>query len=685
MERGNRSAVIRRSEVWRNLAKVGDANAAAGSVESTRPLGTKNTERQLCPVAGNRLRDMLPRLAPQHKAGNVTDARAADGDEDADVLLTRWRERVLTGVLATSVAALIPAWLIHAWQSMQGISGAQSGMWLGLASIVVLSSLLFAPSKARWRTAVAVGLGFSVIAACMLMEGFAPAQCVLICVVTNMAALLYSSRIAALIMAASAVSMLIAAYAYSHGLFAPNGNGHMDVTNPVNWLRVGLYTFFASATASVASSYLLGKLRLTLHARTALVAQLSDEVAQRERALAELERTQAQLLQAQKLEAIGQLAAGIAHDFNNTLSVITLEAELLKRQHPSDGMTRGADSLLGAAERGKQLTQQLLMFSRPRSLERPTIEGTQTFAECVDALRRLLPSEITFAMEIAPGPLNLGVQPSELQQLVLNLGINARDAMTGGGTIRLSLERQEVAPDSARLLGLAPASYALLTCSDTGCGMDEATLSRVFEPFFTTKRPGRGTGLGLTNVWNIAERAGGCVKIVSVLGEGTTLRVYLPIKPAVAARHADKPVQHMQRRAHETILVVEDDIRIRALLVATLADAGYNVLDAQGVDAALALERTHAGAIELLCTDVVMPGRPARELIVEFRARRPDTMVLVCSGYSEDEQIARGIRTGEFAHLDKPFNRAALMVAVRTALDRKRQESEQAQAVRPAS
>jgi CheY-like chemotaxis protein len=261
------------------------------------------------------------------------------------------------------------------------------------------------------------------------------------------------------------------------------------------------------------------------------------------------------------------------------------------------------------------------------------------------------------------------MRASELQQMVLNLGINARDAMPDGGMLEIRFERCELVGKQARALGVSDGSYARLTCRDTGIGMDEATLARVFEPFFTTKGHGRGTGLGLTNVWNIARLAGGCVEAESKVGAGTTFRVYLPLSDELPTDVPHRPSGEIVR-GHETVLVVEDDIRIRALLVTTLGDAGYNVLDAQSVDAALAIERDFVGEIDLVCTDVVMPGRPARELIAELRKRRPHASVLVCSGYSHDELIARGVQSGELTLLAKPFTRKALLASVRLLLVR---------------
>ncbi|HEX4351251.1 MAG TPA: ATP-binding protein, partial [Polyangiales bacterium] len=595
----------------------------------------------------------------------------ADSNPDGATLLARWRERVLQGLLAISIAAVIPALLIDAWQAAHAPSTqSSSAVGLGLTGLACMIGLHRWRGRSTIRAGLLIGVCFALTLVGIVREGFAPAEFVVLCLLATVCVLLISTGAAYLMLGASALAMAIAAIRFHGRVDVPIASNFLDPTNPLNWLRVALYTLFASGTAAAATSYLLGKLRATLDTRAALIDRLSREIAQREHALVELERTQARLLHAQKLEAIGQLAAGIAHDFNNTLSVVTLEAELLRRRNQPDSVARGAEALLGAAAGGSQLTRQLLLFSRPDRIERTVIDATIAFDECVQALKRLLPSELTFEVDITAGPLPVYLHPSELQQIVLNLGINARDAMSSGGHLRLTLERRLLTDDEATALGIAPGTYAISTCHDSGIGMSSATLARVFEPFFTTKAPGRGTGLGLTNVWNIAERAGGTVHVESALGEGTHVSVYLPIaSQPMAAATIMVGIDAADGGGQETLLVVEDDIRIRALLVSLLTDAGYSVLDAANVDAALALERDHAGPIDLLCTDVVMPGRPARELLSELRARRPHAGILICSGYSEDEQIARGIRSGEWKHLGKPFTRGALLTAVRRTLD----------------
>jgi signal transduction histidine kinase/CheY-like chemotaxis protein len=583
---------------------------------------------------------------------------------------------MLQGVIVTCVVTLVPSVAMMTWQWLEGVPGLSEGLCLGYISTLSLSALALWRGPERRRAALLIGTGYLFVMAAIFADGFSPAQYPAVCTLITISVLLYGLRVASYLLAASAAGMVAAAYLFHIGYLTPIDAVAIDVRNPINWIRVILFTVYPSATAAVATGYLVDKLRQTLNARSELVARLRDEVVQRERTLAELEATQTRLLQTQKLEAIGQLAAGIAHDFNNTLSVIAMEAELLKRRNTEpSSVALSADALLSAAERGSQLTRQLLLFNRADAARRPVIDVVKAFEECLQVLTRLLPSEITFQVEIATSPMHVCILPGELQQIVLNLGINARDAMPSGGELHLRLEPCELTADDAQRLGVGAGQYVKFSCRDTGAGMDSVTLSRVFEPFFTTKNLGRGSGLGLTTVWSIVQRVRGSIHVDSTPNAGTLLQVCLPLSAAVPVV-AQLPVAP-SGGTNETILVVEDDIRVRALLVTLLADAGYVVLEAQSADAASSLERAHKGPIDLVCTDVVMPGTPARELLAEIQQRRPAAGVLVCSGYSEDERIARGISSGEFVYLGKPFTRAALLAAVREALQTTRQTQDQ--------
>jgi signal transduction histidine kinase/CheY-like chemotaxis protein len=604
--------------------------------------------------------------------GRSTESTARDLEAfSSEALLASWREQVLRGVLGTSALALVPAIGIATWQSQHGQPGVRSGIVLAASALVALVALSLWKGAYTLRVGLLITIAYVFSTAAMFSEGLAPAQFVSLGTVVTLCVLLISTRAALLMLGACLLSMAAAAYGFASGLLHPHSVGHVDPRVPLNWLRIGLYTLFPTATAAVATSYVLGKLNETLHARTELVARLRSEIEQRQRAHAELER-------AQKLEAIGQLAAGIAHDFNNTLSVVSLEAELLKRKtREPAAIARAAEALLGAAERGAQLVRQLLLFGRADTQETEVVDAARTVELCTRALQRLLPPEIRLEMGVHAGVLAVCMNPSELQQIVLNLGINARDAMPRGGTLRFDLTQIALDETSAREHGIAAGRYALLTCCDTGTGMDEHTLARVFEPFFTTKSRAAGTGLGLTNVWNIARRTSGTAQATSTPGVGTTFRIYLPLSSEVP-----KPAPRTRLNVgggHETVLVVEDDISIRALLVSTLIDAGYAVLDAGSADAALPLLRQPQRRIDLLCTDVAMPGMSARELIGELRAQHPEAAVLVCSGYSEDERIARGIREGEWRLLPKPFDRQTLLSAVRDALPSRPSEPPRAQ------
>jgi two-component system, cell cycle sensor histidine kinase and response regulator CckA len=379
---------------------------------------------------------------------------------------------------------------------------------------------------------------------------------------------------------------------------------------------------------------------------------------------------QAQLLQAQKMEAIGRLAGGVAHDFNNLLTVMTGYSEqLIDRLEARDPLRRKAEAIRSAAQRAAALTQQLLAFSR-RQMQQPRIVNlNEAVGRMNRLLGRLIGEDIELVTELAPGPTCVRADPLHLEQVLMNLAVNARDAMPRGGV--LTLETSEVTFDGghpAEHPQMPPGDYAMLTVRDTGCGMDAETRKRLFEPFFTTKEQGKGTGLGLSTVYGIVKQNGGYIWVESEPGSGSTFRIYLPLVgeavDAAAVPAADPKVPG----GSETLLVVEDDDDVRRLLKDELQHFGYTVLDASNGGEALLFCERYPGVIHALVTDVVMPHMDGYEVAERLRAVRPAMRTLYISGYS-DQAAARQSRGGPGdAFLAKPFTPDVLAGRIRDVL-----------------
>ena len=405
--------------------------------------------------------------------------------------------------------------------------------------------------------------------------------------------------------------------------------------------------------------------------RSALLQTLQAAVAQH-RLLVEDQSKQAQLeehlRQAQKMEAIGQLAGGVAHDFNNLLTVINGFSELvLGRLAPDDPLRDPVEQIAKAGERAAQLTQQLLAFSRRQHLAPQELDPREVVVDLEKMLRRLIGEDVALAIAVQPGSGRVRVDGGQLQQVILNLVVNARDAMPGGGQITIEVAEMDLDDHYSGQHPLQPGPYVMLAVSDTGCGMDAATQARIFEPFFTTKEPGKGTGLGLSTVYGIVKQSGGDVCVSSELGKGTTFKVYLPRVRSAAA--GPRSLAATLPQGSETLLVVEDAAPVRALITRVLREAGYTVLEAESGDRALAVVADHAGPIHLLLTDVIMPGLSGRDLVARLRDRRPGTRALYMSGYTGDAIIRQGLFEPGLDLLQKPFSAAALASAVRAALD----------------
>ncbi|MBI5500556.1 MAG: response regulator [Deltaproteobacteria bacterium] len=384
------------------------------------------------------------------------------------------------------------------------------------------------------------------------------------------------------------------------------------------------------------------------------------------------QRLEDDLLQAARLETIGRLAGGIAHDFNNLMGVVIGQASLLERTLES-GSESGqlVREIRKTGEEAAQLTQQLLSFSRVQAPQAEPSDLNDVVRGTVRMLGQLLGDSVRVALELSATAGAVRIDRGQLGQVVMNLVLNARDAMPAGGTVRVRTAGPgEAAGTDGDPEGGQAGGRTLLEVSDTGVGMDEATLARAFEPFFTTKAPGTGTGLGLSTARGVVNRAGGTVTVASRRGSGTTFRIFLP--PAASGDGKSFPAQPAAGlpRGTETILVVEDLRSLRQMMVGMLAAQGYRVIEAPDPETALETAAAHDGPIQLLVTDVVMPRLNGRELAERLAAARPGLRVLFVSGYPDDDLLRFGIEQGTADLLAKPFKVERLAERVREVLDR---------------
>jgi PAS domain S-box-containing protein len=382
----------------------------------------------------------------------------------------------------------------------------------------------------------------------------------------------------------------------------------------------------------------------------------------------EQRRLEAQFLQSQKMEAVGRLAGGVAHDFNNLLTVILSYASLLLEDWPPDHPDReDVEQIRKAAEGAAGLTRQLLAFSRRQVLDPKITDVNAVVGNIEKMLARLLGEDIRVVVQPAADLGMVRVDPGQLEQVILNLAVNARDAMPKGGI--LTIETMNADMDEAYVQGhpiAAAGRYVMLAVSDTGTGMDEATQARIFEPFFTTKEAGKGTGLGLATVHGIVRQSGGFIWVYSEVGRGASFKIYLPRVDAMAAGAA--PALAAVRGGTETILVVEDVDAVRRVTSRLLERLGYKVLQAADGAAALRLVSEHPAPIDLLLTDVVMPDLGGPELADKVRARRSEIKVLFMSGYTDGAIVHNGVLNAGIAYLQKPLTPATLATKVREVL-----------------
>ena len=381
-----------------------------------------------------------------------------------------------------------------------------------------------------------------------------------------------------------------------------------------------------------------------------------------------------ELRQAQKMEAVGRLAGGVAHDFNNLLTIITGRSHLLLgKLKGDDPARRSVEVIQKTADRAAALTRQLLAFSRKQVLQRKVLDLNATVADVSTMLRRLIGEDVNLLVTPGAGAGRVNADRAQLEQALMNLAVNARDAMPSGGTLGLETDHVRLGagpPD--RPEALPPGPYAVLRVMDTGTGMDAATQARIFEPFFTTKEPGKGTGLGLSMVHGIVRQHGGAIHVRSVVGGGTTFEIYLPqVEAAAETGGADEPGAPPPATGKETILLVEDEADVRALAREVLERQGYTVLEASDGLHAVGVYEQEGARVDLILTDVVMPRMSGREMVDRVRATRPDMRVLYMSGYTGDAIVRHGVVDAGLLLLGKPFTPVALIAKVREVLDRR--------------
>jgi PAS domain S-box-containing protein len=376
-----------------------------------------------------------------------------------------------------------------------------------------------------------------------------------------------------------------------------------------------------------------------------------------------------QLRQSQKMEAVGMLAGGVAHDFNNLLTIINGYSQLLLNHlTPGDTNRTFVEQILKAGDRAAALTRQLLAFSRRQVMQPKVLELNRLVTGLSTMLQRLIGEDIDLRLDLAQDLGRVNADPSQVEQVLMNLVVNSRDAMPQGGSV--TIETSNVTLDSSyvgRHLAVKPGPYVLLAVSDSGAGMDSATQARLFEPFFTTKSAGRGTGLGLSTVFGIVKQSNGSIAVYSEPGHGTSFKVYLPRIDQPVALEAEA-AKAQAWRGTETILVVEDDDMVRSLVRETLERHGYKVLDAPGPIEARQVAENYRSPIHLLITDVVLPKVSGRELAIQMVRARPTIKVLYMSGYTDSAIVNIGILTKDVAFLQKPFTPAALIDKVRDVL-----------------
>ena len=606
--------------------------------------------------------------------GQPRKKRFSAGETSPIIRLDRLRDRLLNGTLLALAVIGLPGYVTGLLEALQLDQWPMALIYSVMYGTILGTALLAKRLPYSLRAAVLLALSYLfglTILAEFGLSGTGPVILLTLCVY---ATALFGLRAGLWATGLSVATLAAVGSLMCMGLLDFRQELALNSVTPISWLVTGALFLMLVLTLVISAGMMLGHMEDSLrlvHDRTNEMQEsnirLEQEAASRKKTETENEELSKQLLHAQKMEAIGRLAGGVAHDFNNLLTVINSNAEIALRRNPNSAEMR---DIYQAAKRATALTRQLLAFSRKQIIRVQPLDLNSLLRELSKMLGRMIGEDIEVDLSGCEAQGGIKADPGQIEQVVINLAVNARDAMPKGGRLILATQDLHFTPDDAKLPpGLAPGAHVRLTVSDTGAGMDAATRERVFEPFFTTKPPDRGTGLGLSTVFGIIKQHRGEIRVESEPGAGTTFELFFPRVLPEQLRKDTPPSFKLPPRGTETILLVEDDPQVLRSSQRILEGLGYTLLTAASGGQALELAKGVSQAPDLLMTDVVMPGMNGRELAESLLPDFPSIKVIYISGHTGDTVLKAGIRQGQAEFLAKPFSPSELANKIRSVLD----------------